>query len=323
MGVARYNATGALDFGFGNNGVATINPFANLNPQVASAGNHRANKALVLADGSIYIAGSATWFEEPSHVSHLLFATAKLDATGAVAPDFGARAVSLNMGIGFTRDAIAYGLAMQSDGKLVLAGSALFSTLAGMARFKPDGSLDSDDPPVVGNFGPAGLGSMVFDPGQTTTGVARDLVVLSDNSSVVATNISVPNPPPLLGGVTKIRLWHIDADGSIPRNSDYTDTPLGPENDIAYQLIRLADGKFLLAAQASSSTTVSDFGIIRYNVDRSLDSTFGVNGAVLVDFFGATDSATGVATAPDGGIIAVGSARNGTSFAFGMLRIAP
>lgn len=323
MGVARYNANGTVDLGFGGHGVTTINPFANLDPQEASAGSHRANKALVLADGTIYIAGAAMWFEEPSHISHLLFAAAKLDATGAVSPDFGARANSLNLGVGFTRDAIAYGLALQSDGKLVLAGSALFSSLAGMARYKPNGSLDTDDPPVVGNFGPGGLGSLVFDPGRTSSGVARDLVVLDDNSSVVATNISVPNAPPLLGGVSQIRLWHIDADGSTPRTSDYTDTPLGPQNDIAYQLIRLADGKFLLAASASSSTTGSDFGIIRYNSDRSLDSTFGVNGAVLVDFFGASDSATGIAIAPDGGIIAVGSARNGTSFAFGMLRIAP
>jgi hypothetical protein len=78
-----------------------------------------------------------------------------------------------------------------------------------------------------------------------------------------------------------------------------------------------------LAGAASSATTVSDLAVVRYDADLQLDSTFGVGGAVLIDFCGARDSAAGVAVQSDGKIIAAGSTRNGTSDVLGIVRITP
>ena len=55
----------------------------------------------------------------------------------------------------------------------------------------------------------------------------------------------------------------------------------------------------------------------------TLDTAFGVDGVVLVDFYAASDGAVAAALAPDGGIIVVGTVRNGTRNQFGMVRINP
>jgi uncharacterized delta-60 repeat protein len=53
----------------------------------------------------------------------------------------------------------------------------------------------------------------------------------------------------------------------------------------------------------------TDFALVRYNADGSLDTSFGVNGKVTAGFFSSSDLAYAVLTQPDGKIIAVGSAR--------------
>ena len=69
--------------------------------------------------------------------------------------------------------------------------------------------------------------------------------------------------------------------------------------------------------------TRGNFGVLRYNPDLSLDTTFGANGVVLSDFFGARDGATALAVQRDGKIVAVGVTRNGTSDVLGLVRINP
>jgi hypothetical protein len=123
---------------------------------------------------------------------------------------------------------------------------------------------------------------------------------------------------------SRIYLMRIGACGQPPgAASAFTPTPLGPDNDFASQLIRLPDGKLLVAAAASSATTVSDLAVVRYTADLQLDSTFGIDGSVLIDFFGARDGAAGVAVQADGKIIAAGFTRNGSSDVLGIVRINP
>ena len=124
---------------------------------------------------------------------------------------------------------------------------------------------------------------------------------------------------PTLGSVTQIRLLRIDAGGRVDR---VVETPLGPDNDQPARLARQRDGKLVLAA-AVSSATVSDFAIVRYNADLSLDDDFGSGGALRVDFFGARDGAVDVALQPDGKLLAVGWTRNGASDVLALVRIFP
>jgi len=58
-----------------------------------------------------------------------------------------------------------------------------------------------------------------------------------------------------------------------------------------------------------------DFGLARYNVDGSLDSSFGVGGKVVTSLSSSDDIALGTVVQRDGGIVAAGTAGDGTSTA--------
>src|SRR5262245_60212522 len=72
--------------------------------------------------------------------------------------------------------------------------------------------------------------------------------------------------------------------------------------DSVFALATQADGKIIAVGTRSSL----DFAVARYNVDGSLDPTFGDGGKVITDFFGNRDVARAVAIQADGRIIAAG-----------------
>ncbi len=143
----------------------------------------------------------------------------------------------------FGRSNGANAIALQADGKMVVAGSAL-SALGppdfALARYNGDGSLDSA-------FGSGGR-------------VTTDFGGRSDNASAVAIQ---------------------------------------------------PDGKILAGGGADLAGTQFDFALVRYNVDGSLDSTFGSGGKVTTDFNGGLDAAAALALQTDGKIILAGFATTG------------
>ena len=87
-------------------------------------------------------------------------------------------------------------------------------------------------------------------------------------------------------------------------------TDFGPRNDGADAVAIQADGK-IVAAGYSPGDVGSDFALVRYNVDGSLDASFGVGGKVATD--NGFDQALALAIQADGKIVAAGDA--GLSFA--------
>lgn len=79
--------------------------------------------------------------------------------------------------------------------------------------------------------------------------------------------------------------------------------------DSAKSVTIQADGKILLAGSTTSSPEVaSDFLLVRYNSDGSLDTTFGTGGKVVTSFGGgASASPVGVAQMTNGRIVVGGS----------------
>jgi hypothetical protein len=66
-----------------------------------------------------------------------------------------------------------------------------------------------------------------------------------------------------------------------------------------------------------------NFGIARFDAAGALDASFGTDGKLTVDFFGASDGAECVAVQPDGKIVVAGFARNGASTGLGLARVLP
>ena len=75
-------------------------------------------------------------------------------------------------------------------------------------------------------------------------------------------------------------------------------------------------------AGAVGSSTVNDFAVVRLNADGDPDATFGSNGVITVDFFGARDAARDMVVQPDGKVVVVGYARSGTRDVFALIRVA-
>ncbi|HEY6941306.1 hypothetical protein, partial [Dokdonella sp.] len=154
--IARLTPTGALDPNFGGDGRVTI--------AFDIAGNFD-DEALELSigpDGAIYITGVAT-------DNGYDFAAVKLLPDGTPDPSFGnGGKATVPFDLGATNNDIAYGAALQPDGKLVFVGFASItddnSDIA-LARLGTDGQLD----PTFGYAGkqviPLDLGGSLFDAG--------------------------------------------------------------------------------------------------------------------------------------------------------------
>jgi uncharacterized delta-60 repeat protein len=128
MFVARYTAAGAPDAGFGtSNGVATIAP---------GDGGNASAQALTLVGGKPTVAGPA------SDGGATKVALARLTAGGATDPSFHSTGVELE---GIASADTVGGLAVQGDGKLVVAGSAQDGGRQEVlvARFGADGGFDA------------------------------------------------------------------------------------------------------------------------------------------------------------------------------------
>src|SRR5262249_35168615 len=70
------------------------------------------------------------------------------------------------------------------------------------------------------------------------------------------------------------------------------------------------DGKIILVGDAGSATTGYTFAVARYNANGVLDTTFGQNGRVTLNFGSGQDHGYGVTLQPDGKILVVGTTYN-------------
>ena len=94
------------------------------------------------------------------------------------------------------------------------------------------------------------------------------------------------------------------------------------DDDLEIAHAVLHDGKFVVAldrGRGNSDTSADDITVLRYDADGTLDPTFGVGGAVTIDFGGRRDEASGIVVDSAGRIVVSGwswvtptTVRNGT-----------
>ena len=155
-----YEADGNLDTSFGIDGVVRTD-FAN--------GWDDGRAIWIQSDGKILVAGWATVYANRD------FALARYNPDGSLDTSFGTNGkVSVQLG----GEDEAYGIALQPDGKILVAGGVNNAPPTGFAvlRFNPDGSLDS-------TFGTEG--KIITDFGNDGLEGARSVVLQSDGKIVV------------------------------------------------------------------------------------------------------------------------------------------
>ena len=120
------------------------------------------------------------------------------------------------------------------------------------------------------------------------------------------------------GAITSATLARYTAggavDGTFGTNGRTTSTVM----EAAYALVRLADGKIVLAGRNQN-----DFAFARFDAQGVLDTSFGTGGAIYLDFYGAYDEARAAALQPDGRVVAAGVAVDGSSTIMGLARVLP
>jgi uncharacterized delta-60 repeat protein len=223
----RYNSDGSLDNTFGTNGIVI--------KDIYNSSDDRLYAAALQSDGKIVAAGS---YDSGSSVKFLLV---RLNTNGSFDNSFDANGV-LTTEIGSKKDAIAYAVKVQSDGKIIAAG-----------RF-----VSSDDD--------------------------KDFIIVRYNS-----------------------------DGSLDNSFDangMASTDFSGDSDWGYSMFVQGDGKILVGGMSINSSGNYNFAIARYNTDGSLDNSFDDNGILTTDVSSYYDKGFDILLQDDGKILLGGYSSN-------------
>ncbi|MFL6273632.1 MAG: hypothetical protein ACJ74G_00360 [Blastocatellia bacterium] len=285
--LARYNLNGTLDFSFGTGGKVTTDFFGK---------SDVANDIAIQPDGKIVAAGGAL-----NDTTGSDFALARYNSDGSLDTGFGSGGkVTTNF---FRAGDTATAIAIQPDGKIVVAGSALNDTTGSdfaLARYNNDGSLDT-------SFGSGGKVTTDFFGDSDE---ARTIAIQSDGKLVAAGTIGKS------GTVTDFALARYNLNGTLDVSfgtGGKVTTDFFGKNDGLGDIAIQPDGKIVAAGLALNETAGFHFALARYNSDGSLDTGFGSGGKVTTIFFGPGDLATTIAIQSDGKIVAAGYVFNSTS----------
>ncbi len=207
---------------------------------------------------------------------------------------------------GASRNRSGGSVAVQSDGKILVAGDIdgedlRFSPV--LLRYNVDGALDS-------GFGTGGRVFHDFGSSFTLFGI-NSMAVQSDGKIVVAGQVSDAST----GNFALVR-YH--PDGSLDTSFGGTGLVTGP-NGAGLSVAVQGDGKILVAGAVSNGIT-TDFALVRYHTDGSLDTSFGTGGKVTTDFSGSSDRGNSVVVQSDGKILVAGVSNIGSNSDFALVR---
>jgi uncharacterized delta-60 repeat protein len=233
----------------------------------------------------------------------------KAQGNGPLDPSFGTSGIVATDFAGTGASAAA--LAVQPDGKLVLAGAAGFnsSPTFALARYNTNGTLDA-------SFGTGG--KVTTDVGGRFES-ARAVAVQGDGKIVVAGGT-------VNGFFNDFAVVRYNSNGTL-------DTSFGSGGEVltdfgvsaqACCIAAQPDGKIVVAGFANIDGGYN-FELVRYNSDGTLDGTFGTGGKVTTDF-GLLDQgfsyaqADSLALQQDGKIVLSGQAFIGGAYNFALAR---
>jgi uncharacterized delta-60 repeat protein len=288
--------TGGLDPAFGAAGKVSLS----LGPGAPGNGA-RAQALAIQADGKIVVAGFA-WQTGTS----IDFAVTRSNQDGSLDQSFGTGGkVSTDF---FGMEDEAQAVAIQQNGKIVVAGRAAIAAVTGgvldfdfaLARYNSDGSLDPQ-------FGAGGKVTTHFADGRN---IGQALLLEPDGHIVVG------GGAPGVNGASDFALARYNSSGVLDPSfgtGGKVTTDFVGDNDVAFALALQPDGKLIAAGEASGDKSIigtplgADFALARYNANGSLDTTFGSGGKVTTDFLGADDIASSVAFLSSGKIVAAGT----------------
>lgn len=190
--------------------------------------------------------------------------------------------------------AVARAVAVQPDGRIVIAGGAFLVT-----RFNVDGTLDT-------GFGSGGSVSVQFGEFEWES-QANAILVQPDGRIVVAGGSYNPYD---------FALARFDPDGSLDHGFGHggmVTTDFNAGLDLINALVLQPDGRLVAAgfgrASHQASINSSHFALARYESNGALDRSFGKSGRATAEIDDPVfnDFARALAAQPDGRLVAAGN----------------
>jgi uncharacterized delta-60 repeat protein len=279
--IARYTVAGKPDRTFGQDG-KVLTYFGSRKSRSG------AEAVTIQADGKVVAVGSSCCWR----AGRARFALARFTQRGRLDSSFG-RGGKVETDFGSRSSASAYAVAIQPDGKIIVAGGALKNTSSNrdkfgfaLARYNADGTLDR-------SFGNRGRVETKVGDWDTE---AHGLVIQPDGKIVLTGNA-------LVGRDAGFALARYTADGRLDRSFGRGGQVFDSAGT-AWALALQRDSKLVTAGIGMGR--YPKFSVARFLTDGSRDTTFGRDRKLLTDF-GATARAYAVAVRPDGKIVAAGT----------------
>jgi uncharacterized delta-60 repeat protein len=321
--LARYNADGTLDAGFGTGGVVTTG---------MGPGPDLAYALVLQPDGKIVVAGESFSGTDTD------FALARYGADGTLDPSFGGDG---KVTTDFGSDEVANAFALQPDGKIVVAGSrdAGPGRDFALARYDANGNLDP-------SFDGDGKLTTDFGADEAAIGLALQsgkLLVIGDSALVRYTATGAVDTSFGTGGKVDAAYFAqgggiaVSGDGSIVvagsadvgtdfdfavarYRPDGTPDPgfgtggvttigLAAADDFAFAVALQPDGKILVAGRTSLG--FGDVLLVRLAADGTPDGGFGTGGITTAALGPGFDEGDALALASDGRIVVAGPGSTG------------
>ena len=240
ISLLRFTANGTLDSSFGFNGIATKSGLG--------------GRALAIqSDGKIAVAG----FSKNSSPYGYDFALVRYNTNGSLDSTFGTGGI-VSTAIGDF--AIAEAIAIQSDGKILLAGWTIADGGFVLARYNTNGSLDN----TFGNNG-------IVNTNISDVEKVNSLVIQSDGK-IIAGGYSISGSDFALN----LSVVRYKTNGSLDStfgNAGIVATPVGNHNTDLYSikcaLALQTDGKIIIAGVSAFNNNY-DFALVRYHNDNTL-----------------------------------------------------
>ena len=335
--LARFSSNGTTDNTF--NGVGSVVTSLGTDDGVALS-------VAVQPDGKILAGGYYAY--DPSNARDA-FALVRYLADGSLDTTFnGTGKVTTVVGSG--GDGRAMGMALQPDGRIVLAGYGRDSKYGFvLARYNANGSLDT-------TFGGAFTGKVTTVFG-TLDDRARAVVLQPDGKIIAAGHTETA------GGI-RFAVARYLANGTLDttfNGSGKVTVPAGVTNEVAVSVALQADGRILLGGSTGSLSEVvrltpagavdASFGtagkltfvgrpitsivpdpnggillvadnyrMLRLNDNGTLDTGYGTAGSTTVPYAVDATALAGVIQ-PDGRLVVVGSVDDGAGYGFGLVRL--
>lgn len=217
---------------------------------------------------------------------------------GSLDTAFGAGgATYLNLG----DNDVARAVAVQADGKIVVAGSAYRGITNHdfvVARFNTDGTPDA-------SFGTGGYVTTDFGISAASMDFAYGMTLQADGKIIAVGSSQYPGSN--FGYFAVVRY---NADGTLDNtfagDGKQATQIGGGAPDRAQSVAVQADGKIVVAGIAELAAS-TNFGVARYNANGTLDASFGTNGTVMTDInANSADDARALAIQSDGKIVVAG-----------------